>query len=203
MNIIEAAAQFAKDNYPPSGIAHVREMLYYCDLLGIPTGADREALTVATYLHDVAAHLCSWEEHDVKSAEIAALFLQKHKYPKGKTKKVIAAIMAHRIHRSGAEAARLTIEEKVLYDADKLARSMGMGIALTLVELGSKAPGGKTSWSDIATAVRAAQLKMEDTYKNLYTTEAKSFARQAYENSRAYCESLLALCRLHPSFSSW
>ncbi len=203
MNIIEAAAQFAKDKYPPSGIAHVREMLYYCNFLAIPTGADRETLTVATYLHDVAAHLCSWEEHDVKSAEIAVHFLRKHKYPRGKTKKVIAAIMAHRVHRSGAEAAILTIEDKVLYDADKLARSMGIGIALTLVELGSKAPGGKTSWSDIASAVRTAQINMEHTYKNLYTNEARSFARQAYENGRAYCESQLALCRLHPSFSNW
>ena len=59
------------------------------------------------------------------------------------------------------------------------------------------------SWSDIAATIRAAQINLEDTYKNLYTAEAKSFARQAHENSRAYCESLLALGRLHPGFSSW
>ena len=203
MNIIEAAAQFAKANYPSDGIAHIREMLYYCDLLSTPTGADREILIVATYLHDIAAHLYSWEEHDIKSAEMARNFLQGQMYPKGKTEKVIAAIMAHRVPRSREEAAKLSIEEKVLYDADKLAHSMGIGIALALIKLGSKAPGGKGFWSDIAAAIQASQIDMEDKYKSLYTSEAKTFARQTHENSRAYCKSLLALVRLNPSYSIW
>lgn len=203
MDIIEAAAQFAKDNYPPDGIAHVREMLYYGALFTGPTGADTETIIVAIYLHDVAAHLYTWEEHDVKSAEVARKFLREQKYPKGRTEKVIAAILAHRVPRSGAQAHHLSIEEKLLYDTDKLAHSMGLGIAQHLIELGNNGPGSKTSWSEIAAVVRTAQKKMEDTYNSLYTTVAKNFARQTHENSRACCESLLALCRLHPDFSGW
>lgn len=203
VNIIDAAAQLARASYPPEGIAHIREMLYYCDLFAPSTGADAETLVLATYLHDVAAHLYPWEEHDIRSAETARHFLREQKYPKGKTEKVIAAIMAHRVPRSGADAAKMSIEEKVIYDADKLASSMGIGIALALVELGSKTPGGKASWADMAAAIRAAQIKMENTYSSLYTAEARSFARQACENGRACCESLLALGRLHPGFSAW
>jgi HD superfamily phosphodiesterase len=203
MSIIEAAAQFAKARYPAEGIPHIREMLHYCDLFAAETGADREILTVATYLHDIAAHLYDWEEHDVKSAEVARKFLDDAGYPPGKTARVIAAIMAHRLPRSGAEAKKMAIEDKVLYDADKLARAMGLGVVAHLLELPGKVPGGKPSFAQIAEAIQAAQKQMEETYKSLYTEAARNFASQAHQSARAFCDSLRSLDRLRPECASW
>jgi len=203
MSIIEAVAEFARANYPPEGIPHIREMLHYCNLFAVETGADREILTIATYLHDIAAHLYTWEEHNTKSAEVARQFLNERGYPADKTARVIAAIMAHRLPRSRVEAGKMSMEEKVLYDADKLARAMGFGVAMRLVELGNQVSGGKPSFTQVSDAIRAAQKQMEETYKSLYTDAARNFARQAHQNARAFCESLRALARMHPDFASW
>ena len=201
-SIIEAAAKFAEAHYPPEGVPHIREMLNYCALFAEATGADREILIVTTYLHDVAAHLYSWEEHDVKSAEMACKFLKAQGYPADRSQRVVNAIMAHRLARQGADAENMELESKLIYDADKLARSMGMGIPQHLMELGAKS-GGKPSLAEIAAAVRAAQKQMEQTYKSLYTDVARNLARQSHENTRAFCESLIALARLHPSSATW
>ena len=203
MSIIEAVAAFAKSEYPPETVPHIHEVLHYCDRFVKETGADREVLFLAAYLHDITISGHGWEGHDIKSAEVARQFLGERGYPPEKTAKVAAAIMAHKAPRSGAEAEKMSIEEKLLYDTDKLARAMGLGVAIRLVDLGREAPGGKPTFTQMADVVEAAKKELEETYKSLYTNTARNFASRAHQNARAFCDSLRALERLRSDFASW
>lgn len=76
------------------------------------SGANLEILLIAAWFHDIG-YLKNSINHEKHSADTAARFLEKNKFPEKSTKKVQQCILAT---KQGAKP--LTILEKILVDAD-------------------------------------------------------------------------------------
>ncbi len=113
-----------------SGIDHSERVLKWCLKIGEREKADKEILEVASILHDVAVPVVGRERHFEEGAKMAETFLKKAEYPEEKISKVSNVIRAH--SRFGGPEP-VTIEEKVLYDADSLDSLGAIGIVRALI----------------------------------------------------------------------
>jgi uncharacterized protein len=93
-------------------------------LIGHEEGADLEILKIASLLHDVARAEAGGE-HALQSASEAKRILSRFGLPQEKIHKVADAISAHRFR---GKRRPLTLEAKILSDADKLDAMGAIGI---------------------------------------------------------------------------
>ncbi len=86
---------------------------------------DKEVLEIAALLHDIGRYGSSGKHHAEASAEIADFLLFLLQYPEDKRKNVVEAIRAHS-YSLNTEA--VSLEAKILSDADKLDALGAIGI---------------------------------------------------------------------------
>lgn len=97
---------------------HILRVLKRCIRLGEKLGADLEILLAAVYLHDLGRHYINDKIHGALSAQKAAPVLERINFPLEKREAVLHAIRVHDISATPEE--RITLESKILYDADKI-----------------------------------------------------------------------------------
>ncbi len=91
-------------------VEHVKEI---CTAMNIRQ-EDRELVLIAAWFHDTG-YLYSPDEHEERSAAIAAEFLRSQKYPESKIKKIIGCIRATKVPQQPK-----TELEQIMCDADLL-----------------------------------------------------------------------------------
>ncbi|MEM3400236.1 MAG: HD domain-containing protein [Candidatus Micrarchaeia archaeon] len=101
--------------------------------------ADVEIVRASALLHDVG-YAIDEEKHDEKSAEIASALLEMTDFPKEKIPNVIECILSHR-YSKGKHA--VSIEAKILQDADRLDAIGALGVARCFLWTGKR--GGNLS----------------------------------------------------------
>ena len=127
--IISEAKRYFGDSRPTHDWDHVLRVHNLCMHIGRVEGADLEVLSSAAYLHDVGR---CYEERDIsichaeKGAEISRGILDRTTFP---TEFKDAVIHCIRTHRFRDDNVPLTLEAKVLYDADKLDAIGAIGVA--------------------------------------------------------------------------
>ena len=96
---------------------HFEGVLKHALKLAEEGNADKEIIEIAVWFHDISTLGGEYEEHHIKSAEIAEEFLLGIGYPKDKIKAVKHCILVHRGSRPGEVK---TKEAQILKDADAM-----------------------------------------------------------------------------------
>jgi len=132
-NLVELIKSKAWRHYasdPGHDWLHAERVYRMCMKIMEKEGGDPEALTAAALLHDVGMRyeLEQGIDHSEKSAEIAGEILSRIGFPSGKISIVLEAI---RVHRFRKNVRGVSIESKILQDADRLDAMGAIGVART------------------------------------------------------------------------
>jgi putative nucleotidyltransferase with HDIG domain len=193
MDLLQEVKAHARGSYPAGDWPHIVEVVHYAQQLARATGADEEVVTIAAYFHDISRATMGPHQHNIKSAQMARQWLTEHHYPAERTSRIAAAIVAHMRPAVGSERATLTLEERILYDADKIGRAQGIGVVAALVQLGQKTSWAELGYAQLAAAVREGRRVTEETYHTLYTEAARRLAGPGCQKALAFCDQLLAM----------
>ncbi|SBW12543.1 conserved hypothetical protein [uncultured Eubacteriales bacterium] len=168
-------------------------------------GVDMDILTAACLLHDIGREeqfknpaVC----HAEAGSEKAYAFLMSLGWSEGRAAWVRDCILTHRYR---ADRRPVTIEAKILFDADKLDVTGAIGIARTLyygghenMGLYSRGPDGLVLDGDEEgpnTFLQEYRHKLEHIGDAMYTARAREIATLRAPIARAFYESLLAEIR--------
>jgi HD superfamily phosphodiesterase len=193
MGIVEEAAAYARETYSSGDWPHIIEVVTYGQWLAKRTGADEQIVTLAAYLHDVSRPTMGPREHNVKSAALAREWLNRQGYPSERIERVAEAVVAHMRPAVGPERQSLALEGRILYDADKISRAQGIGLLAALVRLGKRIPWEELSYQQLADAIQQGCEVTRETYRTLYTDEARELAGPGHKRAIEFCNSLLQM----------
>ncbi|MFA5207934.1 MAG: HD domain-containing protein [Candidatus Paceibacterota bacterium] len=125
MNIIEEVRNFVeKESLKPSSkygeepfVFHFVPTVKYALELAEELGADKEVVEISAWLHDIGSVIYGREDHHLTGAKIAEAKLKEFNYPIEKIEMVKNCILNH---RGSQKNNPLSIEEKIIADADAL-----------------------------------------------------------------------------------
>ncbi len=132
----EQARTWTPDNDPVHDFDHVMRVYRMAERIAEAEGADLEIVRAAALLHDAVGSapgdLTKEQRHNHhdSSAEFAAEVLQQEGWSVDRIHAVQHCILAHRFRYTTERP--LTLEAKVLYDADKLDVLGALGVARTI-----------------------------------------------------------------------
>jgi len=149
--------------------AHVLRVLKVASYLAEKEGADVEVVQVGALLHDVGWSI--GKPHHETGAELADKILKEMNYSKAITKAAVNIVLHHHLdsrHKLG------TLEEKVVWDADKIDMLGILGIVRAFHLL------GKESFDLV---VKRAYKELKAIYPLLNTKSAKKVAEKRYRET--------------------
>jgi uncharacterized protein len=198
MPTLEEARNWYDARDPVHGFDHVQRVLLLAEHIGKRVGADLSILRAAALLHDASGAFPGQDggrqEHEVLSSQFARTVLQGEGWPEERIEAVVHCIAAHRYRGEGEP---LSLEAKVLFDADKLDVLGAFGIARTIgyavqagepvyappsegfLERGEKLPGEPHS------AYHEYLFKLRHVAGRLHTREARRLARRRLAHEAA------------------
>ena len=180
---------------------HIYRVLYNAlKIAESEESVDYDVLIAACLLHDVGRKE-QFEDPAVCHAEVgsrkAYAFLMGQGFEEIFAQKVSHCILTHRFRKNRQP---LTIEAKILFDADKLDVTGAIGIARTLMyradtkeplyEVLSDGRIGDGSGEEERSFFREYKYKLEKIYDRFYTTAGAALAQQRKENARQFYDSL-------------
>lgn len=193
MDWLQEAAAHAERTYPASDWPHIVEVVRYARELAGTTAADKEIVTLAAYFHDISRVEFGAAEHNIRSAQMARQWLDERGYPADRTQRVVDAIVAHMRPAPESQREAVALEARIVYDADKIGRAMGMGLLAALVRLGGDVPWHELSYEALAETLRKGRQATQEVYDSLYTQAAREMARPGYEHAMAFCAQILQM----------
>src|SRR5690349_14906358 len=118
-DIVQAVARYAEETMGHESFRYVNAVVANCKMLALeletleenPVAVDMEALVIAAYLHDISTVAHGYQNHHLKSAEMAGGFLRKQGMDAKRMTKVEQAIL---IHTKVVPAKLALIEGKIL-----------------------------------------------------------------------------------------
>jgi uncharacterized protein len=181
---------------------HVYRVLYAVVDLAENVIVDRDVLIAAALLHDIGRDSQYRDkacDHAAVGARMAFDFLLGIGWDNGKASHVSACIETHRYRSSNPP---VSMEAKIIFDADKLDATGAMGIARTIMHNGIESQPlyhvddeGRISTGDIdhkASFFREYNWKLKNVYDKFYTKKAAEIAARRREASIRFYESLFS-----------
>ena len=154
---------------------HIVAVVKNGELLAERYGADKEVVTIASWLHDIASitDYSMYENHHIYGAEIAKQILAKFDYEPEKIELVQECI---RNHRGSVNLKRQSLEEKCVADADAISHfdSIPSLLYLAYVERKMNIQGG----------IDFVKSKLERSYEKL-SEESKVYYQEKYQQAMA------------------
>ena len=148
---------------------HVERVLRTATFLAEQEKADLELVQVGALLHDIG-----WvvgQPHHENGAELANEILKEIDYPEERREKVVKIVLHHDLDfREKLE----TLEEKIVWDADKIDILGILGMVRTFHWLGK---------SSFASVVKGAFEKLTAIYPKLNTKTAKTIAEERHKET--------------------
>jgi uncharacterized protein len=182
--VVELIENLVRKLYPEDMVHGLDHVLRVRDIAlkiaeAIPEPVDREVLEVAALLHDIG-RVSRDKDHAKHSAEIAYIILKLACFPEDKVRKVVEAILSH----SFSEGVKpMSIEAKILSDADKLDALGVIGIARVFAFSGSRGRSLKES-------IQHFYDKILQLPNLLFTDIAKSIAIKRIDVVKKFLEDL-------------
>ncbi len=152
---------------------------------------DLEALVIAAYLHDISTVAHGFHDHQLKSAEMAVEFLRGLDISEEQIKKVEQAILVHTTAFTPEERQSVSIEGRILYDADKLGRMSGLAVVTSLIEFGARYPDRAVTSDVLATILRHIEECFVELYQSLNTAPAREMVQMKFGNTLAFLDGVI------------
>jgi len=127
MPTIEEAREYYPDDDPVHGFSHVLRVYRLSEKIGKKEKADLKILRAAALLHDVEGDVDVRINHHLAAADFAEKILIKEGWQEEEIQAVLHCIRAHRFRNQEEEP--ISVEAKVLFDADKIDAIGAVGIA--------------------------------------------------------------------------
>lgn len=200
MDLINRARTYYAETDTAHDFDHVLRVLMLVRRIGPAEGADMRLLEAATLLHDIARadEVENGVDHAQAGAERAGAIVQEWGYTSAEAAVIARIIAAHRFRN---EAPPRTVEEKVLYDADKLDAIGAIGVGRAFAYAGRT---GQRLWSPVPPDARATQrvdpaahspsiefaVKLSRLAGALHTETARAIAQERHAFMVAFFERL-------------
>jgi hypothetical protein len=143
---------------------HYKRVWRFGSFLQHHEGGDPDIVLASIWMHDIGRKL-NTAEHASIGAEIARLYLPTVDFPLEKVEAVARAILIHDDH-----GAQKTIEEMVVYDADRLDCFTWSGVMRCFLELQK---GRDSTFSD---CIKGTRKYLDTAYKHLNTCYGRGLA---------------------------
>ncbi|NJD03466.1 MAG: HD domain-containing protein [Ruminiclostridium sp.] len=179
---------------------HIYRVLYTVLDLAVDYAVDKDVLVAAAMLHDIgrdAQFKDPERDHAVVGADMAYDYLLEIGWDGNKASHVRDCIAAHRYRSSNPP---VSIEAKILFDADKLDAAGTMGIARTLMyngivsrQLYSVDENGNVSMGTMdnePSFFYEYNWKLKNVYDKFFTNKAKMIAEERRKASIDFYESM-------------
>ncbi len=152
---------------------------------------DVEALVIAAYLHDISTVAHGFHDHHLKSAEMAVEFLRGLAISEEQINRVEQAILVHNTTFPHEEREGVSIEGRILYDADKLGRMSGLAIVTSLIEFGARYPDRAVTGDVLAAILRHIEERFVELYQSLNTAPAREIVQVKFGNTLAFLDGVI------------
>ena len=148
---------------------HIQAVVKNAEILADSYNADKEAVLIAAWLHDIASitDYSLYEDHHIHGAEMAGDILHKFNYSPDKIKLVQQCI---RSHRGSILNSRVTVEELCVTDADAISHFDNVPSLLYLAYVNKKMDI-KEGREFVRNKLIRSYEKLSDKSKILYKTK--------------------------------
>lgn len=166
---------------------HNLRVMAMCERIGREEGADMALLRLAALLHDIgrAEERRTGECHAEISARIAGEWLREEGMDPEQIMLVQKAILAHRFRK---ESPPTSLEEKILFDADKLDSIGAIGVARAFAYSGVIGQPIHAELPDQHTPFREYEWKLVRIKDRLYTATARQIAEERHQFMKQFFE---------------
>jgi len=183
---------------------HVERVRKLCLHIAEVEGADKSALEIAAYLHDVGRHYQDQSKgrvcHAEKGAELARPLLEGYPLSGEQKTNIIHCIRTHRFRDNHVPK---TLEAKILFDADKLDAigAVGVGRAFLFAgEMGAKLhnstidPEDTEAYTKEDTGYREFKVKLSKIKDRMLTHEGRRIALERHAFMESFFKRFLEEC---------
>ena len=214
MEVVQAAAQHAEEEMGREEFQQISAVVASCKMLALqlegqeqegdegdadnPEEAraiDMEALVLAGYLHDISVTAHGYQNHHIKSAELAVEFLQKLDVPAERVRRVGQAILAHTTRVPPDQRPGVPLEGRILYDAANLGHLSGLAVVTALIEFGARYReqyhNRKINGEILSAVLRHMEERFIELYQSLYTAPAREMAREKFDRTLAFIDGVI------------
>jgi HD superfamily phosphodiesterase len=212
MEVVQAVARHAEEVMGKEGFQHISAVVASCKMLvlelegqeqkedagGAETDAgdiDMEALVLAGYLHDISTGAYGYQNHQVKSAEMAVAFLETLNVPPECIHKVEQAILAHTTRVPPDQRHTVPLEGRILYDATNLGHLSGLAVVTALIEFGARYReryrNQEINGEILSAVLHHMEERFIELYQSLYTAPAREMAREKFDHTLAFIDGVI------------
>jgi uncharacterized protein len=177
--LVEKAKRYFDGQDPAHDWQHNLRVMSLCERIGREEGADMQVLRLAALLHDIgrAEELRTKQCHAEISAREAAVLLQEEGCSAQLIATVQKAILTHRFRKQNPPT---TLEEQILFDADKLDSIGAIGVARAFAYSGVIRQPIHTDDPEQHTPAKEFAMKLRHCKDRLITATAKQIAEERH-----------------------
>ena len=197
--VVQAVAEYTESVMGQEGFRYISAVVATCKMLALEvesadkTGGtlDTDALILAAYLHNISTIEFGFQDHHLKSAQMAGEFLRKAQVKDELVNNVEKILQAHTISLPPEERETLPLEARILYDADKLGRLSGLAVVTSLIEFGARYPNRAVNSEVLAAILRHIEEKFVELFQSLNTDSSRDMAREKFGNTLAFLDGVI------------
>lgn len=199
--IVQAVADYTESVLGQEGFRYISAVVATCKMLAVEleganegetTGkVDMQVLVLSAYFHNISTIEFGFQDHQVKSAEMAVEFLKKHEVAADLIARVEEVILAHTTVLPPEERETLPLEARIIYDADKLGRLSGLAVVTSLIEFGARYPNRAVNGEVLSAILRHIEERFVELFQSLNTEPARGLAREKFGNTLSFLDGVI------------
>lgn len=200
--VVQTVAQHTETVLGKEGFRYVSAVVANCKMLALELeeqevndeqtpSIDMEALIIAGYLHDISTVAHGFHDHHLQSADMAVAYLREIDAEETCIRKVEQAILAHTTVLTPEERETVSIEGRILYDADKIGRLSGLAVVTALIEFGARYPNRAVTGDVLAAILRHIEERFVELYQSLNTAPAREMASEKFGSTLAFLDGVI------------
>ena len=196
-DVVQTVADYVEQTLGKESHQYICAVVANCKMLALELDdeeagqLDMDALVIAAYLHNISTVEYGYQDHHIKSAEMAVDFLRELDVPTERINRVEQAILIHTSVVPAERRATGPLEGRILYDADKLGRLSGLAVVTSLIEFGARYPGRAVTGEILAAILRHIEERFVELYQSMHTAPARDMARTKFGNTLAFLDGVI------------